>query len=216
MVLIWIALDWLGNPNRGGFKPQGPRRGRGLAGRWQAFRQSRELSEIDVRETLRTAYGRSSLRIMWSRLDETTATAFDEARLPEVPRLVESGTVVLHRPPALDDDTVDVFEARVTSQSVPSARWRVGLDPLLPIGKNAPSARTVRSRAWKNLARTHVGALGAANRDRAARGAPPRRWNPVTARNETARLANENGEFVITWSDRGIDPFQRLETADDL
>lgn len=224
VIVTWIALDWLGNPNRGTFRPQGPRRGRGLIGRWRATWHAREVSNTEVRETLRTAYGRSSLRLRWSPMEETTTTAYDEARLPEIPRILDPSVVVVKRPPVLtdefapiyddEDDTIDLRD-RERADGNDADRWRIGRDPLLPIGGRPPSRRTVRSRTWKNLAATGLGGVGDSNVERARKGTPPRRWNPVVGRLESARLSGNNGTTAVAWSHAGIDPFLKLRDLDD-
>jgi hypothetical protein len=90
-VAVWLILDWLGNPNRGRFRAEGPLRSRGVRGRIVAWGAQRDRRDAEVREALRATYGRSSLRLTWSNLDETTATAYDEAHLSAVPRLLELG-----------------------------------------------------------------------------------------------------------------------------
>ena len=108
VVLVWLILDWLGNPNRGRFRPQGPRKGRGVRGRARAWRAQRDHRDAEVRETLRAAYGKSSLRLTWSNIDETAATAHDEARLSPVPQLLELGAADEHALPTLETETIDI------------------------------------------------------------------------------------------------------------
>jgi hypothetical protein len=108
VVLVWLVLDWLGNPNRGRFRPQGPRRGKGIQGRVWAWRDQRDHRDAEIRETLRAAYGKSSLRLSWSKLDETAATAHDESRLSPIPQLLEIGAPPMTTPPTLETEVVDI------------------------------------------------------------------------------------------------------------
>jgi hypothetical protein len=118
-VFVWLVLDWLGNSNRGRFRPQGPRRGTGIRGRVWAWRDQRDHRDAEIRETLRAAYGKSSLRLGWSKLDETAATAHDESRLSPIPQLLEIGAARATTPPILqteamddswDDDVIDLTD----------------------------------------------------------------------------------------------------------
>lgn len=84
-VLAWIALiaalvvlDWLGNPNRGSFRPKGDTNFRDR----DARKADRERQRLDddalVRSTLRDAYGASSLRLGWSGDDEDLVRQLDD------------------------------------------------------------------------------------------------------------------------------------------
>ena len=79
LLAILIALDWLGNPNRGSFRPKGERPPRDRATR-RAERIRRRLEEdASVRAALRDAYGASSLRLTWTGDHETRARQLDDA-----------------------------------------------------------------------------------------------------------------------------------------
>jgi hypothetical protein len=286
VVLVWLILDWVGNPNRGRFRPQGPRRARGIRGRISAWRNNRDASDADIRETLRAVYGKSSLRLGWSTFDETSATAHDEARLTPVPQLLEMGAEPIAVPPTLEtaaidvlwgdnghgppsepeEDVVDLTDAEpvidltnpaqaelfattdpdpepiidltetedeaelvidltevatgtggppVSESSVlvaeaapPTVKkgWQLGDDPRsLTTAGATPTRTTVRSRAWKNRAATEDG-VGDENKRRMARGRPPRRWNPISGKTETASI-DVDDSFAVTWSTSGVDPF---------
>jgi hypothetical protein len=79
LITVLIALDWLGNPNRGGFRPKGERPSRGRAARRAERRRRRLESDAAVRATLRDAYGASSLRLTWSGSQEDRARQVDDA-----------------------------------------------------------------------------------------------------------------------------------------
>jgi hypothetical protein len=255
-VSVWLILDWLGNPNRGRFRAEGPLRSRGIRGRIVAWRVERDHHDAEVREALRATYGRSSLRLSWSNLDETTATAYDEAHLSPVPRLLELGaessvdeptlrtdaleqtwdgsdgveidltetpairTAHATPPPDIDlTETPAVHTAAVVvshraavavaerPEAEPENGWRLGDDPtsLTPAGA-APTRTTVRSRAWKNAAR-YRHAVGRKNERRMAKGRPPRRWNPITRKAETAKIDVDETTFTVTWTMTGTDPY---------
>ena len=79
LVAVLIALDWLGNPNRGSFRPKGERPPRSRAVR-RAERARRRLeNDAAIRATLRDAYGASSLRLTWSGAQEDRARRVDDA-----------------------------------------------------------------------------------------------------------------------------------------
>lgn len=86
MVLGWvvlsaalIVLDWLGNPNRGSFRPKGDRDIRDRKARRADRRRRRLESDAAVRATLRDAYGASSMRLSWSSDKEFEARMLDDA-----------------------------------------------------------------------------------------------------------------------------------------
>jgi len=63
----WLILDWLGNPNRGAFRPSKGRTPRPFLNGRNAWRRRRAERDAAVRATLRDRYGRSSLRVLWSK-----------------------------------------------------------------------------------------------------------------------------------------------------
>ena len=67
LILVVILLDWLGNPDRGGFRPKGDRPPRGFRIRYRQRRRMKLEEDAAVRATLRDAYGASSLRLTWTR-----------------------------------------------------------------------------------------------------------------------------------------------------
>jgi hypothetical protein len=86
MVLGWIllcaaliALDWLGNPNRGSFRPKGDRSLRDRRMRKADRMRNRLENDAAVRATLRDAYGASSMRLSWSGDREEQARRLDDA-----------------------------------------------------------------------------------------------------------------------------------------
>jgi hypothetical protein len=84
--------------------------------------------------------------------------------------------------------------------------WQLGDDPRsLTTAGATPTRTTVRSRAWKNRAATEDG-VGDENKRRMARGRPPRRWNPISGKTETASI-DVDDSFAVTWSTSGVDPF---------
>lgn len=241
MVLGWvvltvalIALDWLGNPNRGSFRPKGDRALRDRSLR-KADRTRRRLeSDAAVRATLRDAYGASSMRLSWSGEQESDARVLDDALvvhdLQERVGVVDVGSRELpnidyttidgdplpnpdEEPPAetLDADTdPDGTEAEREGEPVPEEAidrpvgWKVGVDPLALTAKGTePSAQTIRTRVWKNLATT--GGWDADNADRLRAGRPPSRVNPITGAVERARVDVATG--TASWGDEPIDPF---------
>lgn len=135
LLAILIALDWLGNPNRGSFRPKGERPPRDRATR-RAERIRRRLEEdASVRAALRDAYGASSLRLTWTGDHETRARQLDDALIvDEIADAVDvesrevatiDRTVVMGDPlpnvaeelPARDDDTEDPADAETLADS---------------------------------------------------------------------------------------------------
>lgn len=86
MVLGWIVLcavlivlDWMGNPNRGSFRPKGDRPLNDRRMRRVDRARRRLESDAAVRATLRDAYGASSMRLTWSGEHEDKARQLDDA-----------------------------------------------------------------------------------------------------------------------------------------
>lgn len=237
MVLGWvlltvalIALDWLGNPNRGSFRPKGDRALRDRSLR-KADRTRRRLeSDAAVRATLRDAYGASSMRLSWSGEQESDARVLDDALIVhdlrervgvvdvgsrELPNIdytaVEGdplpnpeegpGAETVHAEP--DSDATETERGPGTQVERPVG-WKVGVDPLALTSKGTePSTQTIRSRVWKNLA--SAGGWDPDNVDRLRAGRPPSRINPMTGAVERARVDVATG--TASWGDEPIDPF---------
>lgn len=187
-VIVWIVLDWIGNPNRGRFRPKGEQFEGTRSERREARIRQRAADDAAVRATLRDAYGASSLRVTWNRAREAAALEADEMMVRPDPRVAPppKPTLRTHLPWFRDEFQADEpllgtlsEEPFVAQPEMPRGRWQRGDDPLMlsPAGK-PPTAATVRSRVWKN----HSGqsAWGPANTDRMKGGKPPRRYNPLT------------------------------------
>lgn len=212
-VFVWIVLDWLGNPNRGRFRPTGEQFEGTRRERRAARMRQRAEDDAAVRSTLRDAYDASSLRVTWNRAREAAALEADEMLVRPDPRIISPPKPALRthlswlrdefqtEEPLLGTLTDDPF---VAQPEIPRGRWQRGDDPLMlsPAGK-PPTAATVRSRVWKN----HSGqsAWGPGNVDRMRSGRPPRRYNPLIS----------NVEFGVVdlrsarpgWNDDLSDPF---------
>ena len=93
LITAMIFLDWLGNPNRGGFRPKGERPG-GDRDTRRAARARRRLEEdATVRAALRDAYGASSLRLTWTSEHEDNVRQIDDSLIVEAdPDVVEVGS----------------------------------------------------------------------------------------------------------------------------
>jgi hypothetical protein len=83
LLALLILLDWLGNPNRGSFRPKGERPPRDRESRRAERRRRRLEDDASVRAALRDAYGASSLRLTWSNEQETQARALDDSLVVE-------------------------------------------------------------------------------------------------------------------------------------
>ena len=238
LIAVLIVLDWLGNPDRGGFRPKGDRPPRGC--RTRQHRRSRKRLEEDaaVRATLRDAYGASSLRLTWTRaLEDAVRKADDTLVVPEgvspddvldvasVPVEPTDYTAVMGDPlPNVDElenkpdlagaDTDDDTEPDPLpdSDDEPELQkdprtivgWRVGVHPLARTRSGAaPSAATIRTRVWKNHAAGH---WDAENAERLRAGRAPRRLNPITGANETAKVDIASG--TAEWPGAATDPFE--------
>jgi len=197
---VWIILDWLGNPSRGTFRPAGRVVPRSLRDRWADHRQRRQQEEAAVRYTLRERYGRSSLRLFWNDSREDLAQAAD-ARMVTDPLLAGQPPVpeLQYEPLLLEADLQPEPEPR------PIRGWTVGDHPLaLTRAGTTPTAATIRSRVWKNVA-----AGSSVIRDDTARrlraGKPPKRPKPSTRKNETAKVDLERA--LPYWPGETTDEF---------
>ncbi len=210
-MVVWIALDWLGNPNRGRFRPKGDRYEGTRPERREARRRQRAEDDAAIRATLRDAYGASSLRLAWNRKREAAAIDADEELVRPDPRPVperDPDPVLLGVfneagvEPLLG--TYDPQRPFVVEPAMPRGRWRRGDDPLM-LSRNGrpPSAATVRARVWKNHADDPM--WGIANGDRMRNGKPPRRYNPLTGKAETAVVDLTTAR--PGWKGDLVDPF---------
>lgn len=108
LVGVLIVLDWLGNPNRGSFRPKGDRRIRPRGLRRVDRARRRLEDDAAVRATLRDAYGASSMRLSWSGDKEAQVRAVDDSLvvrdLDERVGVVDVGSREL---PAIDYTAID-------------------------------------------------------------------------------------------------------------
>jgi hypothetical protein len=223
LITAMIFLDWLGNPNRGGFRPKGERPGRDRDTR-RTVRARRRLEEdAAVRAALRDAYGASSLRLTWTSEHEDDVRQIDDSLIvDDEPDVVEVGSheVVTadytqvegdplpnlsENPPAegehAEDEPADDAEPRARG-------WKVGGDPLSLTAKGRqPTPATIRQRVWKNQAVE----AGWSDDNRAAlkAGKPPHRTNPITGRLERATVNVETG--TPSWGGDLLDPFASID-----
>lgn len=219
-VVVWIILDWVGNPNRGRFRPRGDQFEGTRSERRSARIRQRSEDDAAVRSTLRDAYGASSLRVTWNRAREAAALEADEMLVRPDPRVAPPPKPALrtHLPWFRDEfQTAEPLlgtwssEPFVAEPDMPRGRWHRGDDPLMlsPAGK-PPTAATVRSRVWKN----HAGqpAWGAANTDRMRSGKPPRRYNPLTGAVELGFVDLRSAR--PGWKSATPDPFEVTNPAE--
>ena len=217
----WIALDWMSNPNRGRFRPKGDRYEGTRGERREARRRQRAEDDAAVRATLRDAYGASSLRLAWSKKREAAAIDADEELVRPDPRPLPPKP---KRRPALLGvfneagvepllGTYDPDRPFIPEPSMPRGRWRRGDNPLIlsRTGK-PPTAATVRARVWKNHADEPW--WGTVNRDRMRNGKPPRRFNPITGKPETAVV--DLTTATPGWKGEYLDPFSTPRTVPEL
>lgn len=120
LLAVLIALDWLGNPNRGTFRPKGdrPPRDRGTRRSERARRRLEE--DAAVRASLRDAYGASSLRFSWTSEHERRARLLDDALVIEE----RSDTVDVA---SLEIDTID--RSLVIGDPLPNIDERLDENP---------------------------------------------------------------------------------------
>jgi len=214
--LVWLTLDWLGNPNRGSFRPKGDQYFGTRRERRGARRLKRAEEDAAVRSTLRDAYGASSLRVFWNKRREADVIDADEMLVRGAPQpLRRRRWRRLSRIPELDTQTLplrlDVVlptydEAHPPALAMPLARgrWKTGGNPLMLNAKGGvPTAATVRSRVWKNRADEFV--WGEANQARMHSGKPPRRRNPLDGRIEVATVDRDSA--TPNWRSVAVDPF---------
>ncbi len=216
--VVWLALDWIGNPNRGVFRPKREE----VTGTWKERRAARRLKRAEddasVRATLRDAYGASSLRVLWSRKHEAEVIEADEALVRGYPlaprrrfkrgRLLELDEFTDRYEPVLRRDgylpTYDPADPPELPMPIPRGRWRTGMDPRMANRNgNQPTAATIRSRVWKNHAGEPV--WGPTNQERMKAGKPPRRRNPLTGKIETGAVELTAG--TPYWKGAITDPF---------
>lgn len=219
-IVIWIVLDWVGNPNRGRFRPRGRQFEGTRSERRDARQRQRSEDDAAVRSTLRDAYGASSLRVTWNRDREAEAIEADEMLVRPDPREAppEKPPLRTHLPWLRDEFQSDEpllgtlhEEPFVAEPSMPRGRWRRGDDPLmLSSAGRPPTAATVRSRVWKN----HAGnpAWGPANADRMRAGKPPRRYNPLSGALELGAVDLRSAR--PGWKTDLVDPFAAANPAE--
>jgi hypothetical protein len=232
LLAVLIALDWLGNPNRGAFRPKGdqPQRDRETRKRERARRRLED--DASVRAALRDAYGASSLRFSWTREHETLARQLDDAlvideragtvdvdsrEVTAIDRTVIAGDPLPNLDGELDPDTDtdeqldpdtepdEAPDPDTEPDEAPTRGWNVGGDPLsLTARGTEPTSGTIRARVWKNHGVD--GAWSKENRALLAAGKAPRRTNPFTGRQERAAVDVDTGR--ATWGSEPVDPFE--------
>jgi hypothetical protein len=220
-MIVWIVLDWAGNPNRGRFRPKGDRFEGTRVERREARRRQRAEDDAAIRATLRDAYGASSLRFAWNKQREAAAIDADEELVRPDPRPLPAAPP---RQPALLGvfneagvepllGTFDPDRPFVVEAAMPRGRWRRGSDPLMlsRTGK-PPSAATVRARVWKNHADASM--WGPVNTDRMRNGKAPRRYNPLTGEAETAVVDLTTAQ--PGWKGELLDPFAAPRAVPEL
>lgn len=227
LLAVLILLDWLGNPNRGSFRPKGDRPPRDRESRRAERRRRRLEEDASVRAALRDAYGASSLRLTWSNEHEAQARALDDSLVVEErPGAVDVASREIgltDRTAVLGDPLPNPREAlpeevppdepapepspepsEPDSERVRPRGWRTGEDPLALTAKgDEPAPATIRSRVWKNHG-TSPG-WSEANRELLAAGKAPRRTNPITGRQERAVVDTDTGR--ASWGSEPVDPF---------
>lgn len=215
LLAVLIALDWLGNPNRGTFRPKGDRTPRDRGARRSTRARRRLEEDAAVRAALRDAYGASSLRFTWTSEHERRARLLDDALVVEervgtvdvASREIDriDRTLVIGDPLPNLDERIDEKPGNVTADPGPARGWNTGDDPLAPTARgSAPTPTTVRRRVWKNHA--DRGGWSAQNQTRLAAGKAPRRMNPLTGEQERAVVDLETGR--ASWGGDPVDPFE--------
>ncbi len=194
----WLILDWLGNPNRGAFRPAKNRKPQPFRNGRAIWRRRRAEGDAAIRTTLRDRYGRSSLRIMWTQ-DREQRSIDADAELITNPLHVAD--------PVLPEEQILLFESLLLdAQFDPPQQqgWTVGTDPfILTRAGNQPSKAIIRARVWKNLAAGHN--WECENGQRMRSGKPPRRVNADSGKSETARVDLAVG--LPFWTGESTDQF---------
>ncbi len=212
LLAVLIVLDWLGNADRGIFRPKGERPSGSFRSRRLKRRRSRAERDASVRATLRDAYGASSLRLTWTRRQESAVREVDDtlvvADLLIGDEVVEvaSREIATIMYTAVVGDPLPNPEERPPEPgpATPPRGWRVGIDPLaLTPGGNSPKATTIRARVWKNHLAT--GGWTDVNVERLRAGRAPTRTNPISGCVETANVDISTG--TASWGDEPLDPF---------
>ncbi len=109
VIAAWLILDWLGNPNRGSFRPQSDRVDRERVPRREKRALRRDREDATVRTVLRDRYGRSSLRLHWS--DDEEASAVDADQDLVTKSFSAAGLDRLAgEPPVESDDKVELYD----------------------------------------------------------------------------------------------------------
>ncbi len=209
-IAVWLLLDWLGNRNRGSFRPKRNQLSGDRSQRRNSRLRKRAEQDAAVRSTLRDAYGISSLRLTWTNIRETAAIAADDQLVVPDPRLRpiarrSTALAVFQEPNA--EPVLGTYDPE-TQIEVPvplQGRWNLGKNPtMLNKAGKEPTTATVRRRAWKNNSVND--GWGAHNQDRMRNGQPPRRLNPFTAKMEFATVNPTT--TVPGWPSLGVDPFE--------
>ena len=120
LIGVLIVLDWLGNPNRGQFRPKGERRVRNRRERRAGRRRRRAERDAGVRSTLRDAYGASSLRLTWTRTREDAVRDADDA-LVVSDRLERDDVLEVASRQVLPIDRTAVARRRGSASPIPAA-----------------------------------------------------------------------------------------------
>ena len=225
LIAVVIVLDWLGNPNRGGFRPKGERQPRDRSARKSERRRHRLENDAAVRAALRDAYGASSLRLTWSGAQEDRSRQVDDALVVTEPAdnvldaashevvPMDHTAVFGDALPNLEEVPPDQPEIAASTDvetdddrhaDAPTTGWSQGGDPLALTGRGTvPVPTTIRRRVWKNHAVT--GSWDTENLARLRAGRPPLRTNPITGRIERATADAETGR--ASWGGEPLDPF---------
>jgi hypothetical protein len=210
LLAVLIALDWLGNPNRGAFRPKGDRPPSDRATRRTERVRRRLEDDASVRAALRDAYGASSLRFTWTSEHETRARQLDDAlvvdELHGAVDVTSREVASIDRTTAIGDPlpNVDETDAADEDDARPARGWSIGGDPLsLTARGTTPAPGTIRSRVWKNHGLG--GAWSEQNRSLLAAGKAPRRVNPINGRHERAAVDVDTGR--ASWGSEPVDPF---------
>jgi hypothetical protein len=178
LIALLIALDWLGNPNRGGFRPKGERPARNRLKRKAERTRRRSENDAAVRTTLRDAYGASSLRLTWSGEQEDKSRQIDDSLV-----VVERTGDVLD---ATSHEVVELDHTSAVGDPLPN------LDEAEPVSPQAAVETTGELADELAVASSHDDAEGSA---------PP----PPEPEPEPEPIASGPPERPVGWA-VGVDP----------